>query len=161
MEQHAMNRRNFLKGALATGAFAASGAVLASCSPAQSKDDAGSGAKGDAAATKAVPTKGYECSEDWLGEKPSIADGDITSTKEFDIVVCGAGNAGVQAALAVAQEGAKVAVLEIQPEATWNQLGNDICAFNAQWLIEKGYGPYKTGDIVAEFVRRGGGRVSA
>ena len=77
------------------------------------------------------------------------------------MVVCGGGNAGVQAALAAAQEGAKVAVLEIQPEASWVQLGNDICAFNAQWLVEKGYGPYKVGDIVAEFIRRGGGRVSA
>ena len=162
MEQQTMDRRNFLKGALATGALAAGGAMLAGCSPAQPKDAASAGTAAQAAGTSgsSLP-KGYECAEDWLGAKPEVADSDIVDTKDFDIVVCGGGNAGVQAALAAAQEGAKVAVLEIQPEATWTQLGNDICAFSAQWLVDKGYGPYKTGDIVAEFIRRGGGRVSA
>ena len=157
-----MNRRSFLKGALATGALAAGGAMLAGCAPAQ-PGSAGSGSSGKTQAGEASGSlpKGYECAEDWLGEKPEVADGDIVDTLDFDIVVCGGGNAGVQAALAAAQEGASVAVLEIQPEATWTQLGNDICAFNAQWLIDKGFGPYKTGDIVAEFIRRGGGRVSA
>ena len=43
MEQQTMDRRNFLKGALATGALAAGGAMLAGCSPAQPKDAASAG----------------------------------------------------------------------------------------------------------------------
>lgn len=156
MGTHAIDRRSFLKGAIATGAIAAGSTMLAGCGSEPAQKEAGT-----ATATGNVAPKGYECSEDWLGEKPAIADEDIVDTKDFDIVVCGGGNAGVQAALAAAQEGAHVAVLEIQPEETWTQLGNDICAFNAQWLIDRGFGPYKTGDIVAEFIRRGGGRVSA
>lgn len=156
MGTHAIDRRSFLKGAIATGAIAAGSTMLAGCGSEPAQKEAGT-----ATATGNVAPKGYECSEDWLGEKPAIADEDIVDTKDFDIVVCGGGNAGVQAALAAAQEGAHVAVLEIQPEETWTQLGNDICAFNAQWLVDRGFGPYKTGDIVAEFIRRGGGRVSA
>ncbi len=154
-----INRRSFLKGALATGALAASGAALAACAPASSAS------KADAASAQAsVSPSGYLCQEDWLGTKPEIAESDIKQTISVDVVVCGGGNSGIQAALAAAEEGATVAVLEkgnpSEGQDYVHCYGQEIGHFNSQWLIDQGYGPYDTGDIVAEFCKRGGNRVS-
>ena len=59
--EHAIDRRNFLKGALATGALAAGGAALAGCSPAKPEEGGSASNTTDAGA---LP-KGYECAEDW------------------------------------------------------------------------------------------------
>ena len=159
-ENLGMNRRNFFKGALATGAAVAAGAALAGCSPAGSSKSADAGSKTEAAS---IPS-GYMCSEDWLGEAPVISDSDIAETISVDVVVCGGGNAGIQAALAAAEEGATVAVLEKgKPSEGTDYLhvtGQEIGHFNSQWLIDQGYGPYDLGDIVLEFCKRGGNRVS-
>lgn len=49
---------------------------------------------------------------DWLGEAPEIAEGDITDTLETEVLVVGAGNAGLMTAARAATEGAKVLVIE-------------------------------------------------
>ena len=154
-------RRDFLKGVLATGAVAA-GATLAGCAP---QSDKGAAAEaGTLSETGAGAPKGYMCQQDWLGEAPQIADDEIAETVDVDVVVCGGGNAGIQAALAAAEEGASVVVLEKgQPADGTDYIhvyGQEIGHFNSQWLIDQGYGPYDTGDIVAEFCKRGGNRVS-
>ena len=105
--------------------------------------------------------RGYICPEDWLGTPPVINDGEIAEVISSDIVICGGGYAGVQAALGAAQGGATVAVLESQAEDTYNFYGNDFTCFNSKLLISRGFGPYKTQDIVNEMVLRGGGRVSS
>lgn len=156
-----LGRRDFLKGALATGALAASGIALGGCAPESSGSS--SGEKSDATETASVPS-GYMCQEDWLGQAPVIGDDEITETVQVDVVVCGGGNSGIQAALAAAEEGARVAVLEKGVPADGSDYlhcyGQEIGHFNSQWLIDQGYGPYDTGDIVAEFCKRGGNRVS-
>lgn len=63
MKTQTMDRRNFLKGALATGALAAGGAALAGCSPAQPQQQADGAPHAEAAAGAKQP-QGYECSED-------------------------------------------------------------------------------------------------
>lgn len=96
-----MDRRAFLTGAAATGAFAALG--LAGCAPqasnaanaSESQDGAGS-AEGDAPAT------GYLESADY----------DIAETKDFDVVVVGAGGGGMAAATRAAELGLKTVILE-------------------------------------------------
>lgn len=151
-----LTRRNFLRGAgIASAAALASGA-LASCSPAASSTS-------DAAAETAVAetNTGYVGgTSSWLGEKPEIAEDEIVQTVECDVVVCGGGNAGIQAALAAAEGGAKVCVIEQSPEDSRKVKGEDIGHVNSQFLIDHGFGPYNVGEIVEEFCARAGGRVN-
>lgn len=96
-----LDRRNFLKGALATGAVAAAGAALTSCSPASS--DSGSDGNVDS-------TTSGEAKHTWEVKPEPITD--IAETKSYDIVIVGAGLAGISAAESAARSGAKVAVIE-------------------------------------------------
>ena len=162
---YSMNRRNFLKGS----AVVASGAALAGlagCAPATGSSAASEGAlpstSAEAAGAVAPGTlvAGTICGEDWLGTMPEIADDQVSETVDVDIVVLGGGHAGCQAALSASQAGAKVAVVEAQPEEEYICFGDDICAYNSQWVTEKGFGGYDLGDITAEYCRRGLGRVS-
>ena len=75
-----------------------------------------------------------------------------------DVVVVGGGHAGTQAALAAAQEGAKVAVIEKHNDGEIVYRGDDICSYNSQMLEAWGFGPYDLDEIVNEYVRRANGR---
>lgn len=97
-----LDRRNFLKGALATGAVAAAGTALAACSPAQQ----GTGEGGSSASGEATG----EFKHTWEVKPEPITD--IAETKECDIVIVGAGLAGLSAAESAARSGAKVIVIE-------------------------------------------------
>lgn len=159
-----MDRRAFLKGAALTGGALAAGSMLAACSDSQSQSDGADGdAGGDAEAPAAKPgalVGGTICANDWLGEAPIIDEADVSEVVDVDIVILGSGHAGTQAALAAAQEGATVAVVEKQPEEKFVYFGDDICSYNSEFMTEKGFGGYDLGEITAEFVRRGIGRVS-
>ena len=60
------------------------------------------------------------------------------------MVVIGGGNSGVCAALAAAEAGASVAVVEVQAEADYTFLGHDIGRLNSNWSHEHG------GDVIDE-----------
>lgn len=110
MENAGVSRRNFLQGAGLMGMGVAAATMMAACSPSSgsSKESAS-----EAAAAAEETGSGYVAgSSSWLGEKPEIADSDIVETVECDVAVCGGGHAGIQAALAAAEGGAKVAVIE-------------------------------------------------
>jgi hypothetical protein len=160
-----LSRRKFLKGA----AMVAGGGIIASCAP----QVAGTQVPTSAAANSATPTgtsttervSGYSGQGDWLGKAPVIADADISKTVNVDVLILGGGHSGVMAALSAAENGAKVAVIEKKDEAGfttdyWHRVGEDIGHVNSQWLIKRGYGPYNTGEVVDEFVKRAGGRVN-
>ena len=148
-----LNRRTFLKGMGATGALAAAG-LLSACQPSSLASDSN-----DATASEAAKLPdGSQCASDWLGKAPEIAETDIVETIETDIVVMGGGLAGVQASLAAAEGGAKVHVVELMSAETYSFKGNDIGHFNSQWMIDRGFGPYNEGEILAEFNRRNAGR---
>lgn len=151
-----MNRRNFLKGA-AVAASAGAVAALTGCSPAKTEGVEASSAGGVAPGETVA---GTICSEDWLGAMPEITADMVSEAVDVDVVVLGAGHAGCQAALSASQAGAKVAVVEAQLESDYVCFGDDICAYNSQWVTEKGFGGYDLGDITAEYCRRGLGRVS-
>lgn len=95
-----MNRRTFLTGAAATGALAAFG--LAGCSSEASGSDAGK--------TELTNTNTQEASaKNGFLEEASY---DIKEVRDFDVVVVGAGGAGMSAATRSAELGMKTVILE-------------------------------------------------
>lgn len=160
-EQGMLDRRGFLKGAAATGAAAMAAGALTACSPANSNDSASPDTGASNTGSGDGPVAGTIVAEDWLGEMPVISDADVVETVDVDVVVLGGGHVGTQAALAAAQLGASVAVVESQGESEYTYFGDDICSYNSQFMTERGFGGYDTGEIVSEFVRRGCGRASA
>ena len=91
-----INRRSVLKGALATGAAAAAAVALPACSPAESSD---SSASSSSAASGEASSK-----HTWEVAPEPISD--IAETQDYDIVIVGAGLAGINAAEAAARNGA-------------------------------------------------------
>ena len=95
-----ISRRSFLTGAAATGALAAA-AGLMGCAPQQAAD--GKTEAGNAGAAAAGHT--------WDVKPDPIPESDIAGTTDVDVVVIGAGNAGVAAACSAVEEGLKVTVI--------------------------------------------------
>ena len=77
-----------------------------------------------------------------------------------DIVVIGGGHAGVQCALAAAENGASVIVCESQTESHMNWIGEQIAAYNSCFLIDHGFGPYDLDEVIYEYRRCASDRVS-
>lgn len=64
---------------------------------------------GDVAVTDEITVSG---NTDWLGTAPEIAESEIVETVDTEILVVGAGNAGLMAAARASSQGAKVLVIE-------------------------------------------------
>jgi hypothetical protein len=106
------------------------------------------------------PNKYYRTGDDWLGEKPVIGDREIGETYTADIVVLGGGHAGTQLAVRGAQLGLDMLVIEAQDESTHRYLGQDLGVWNSKWVADKGFGPYDTGEVILEYIKRSAGRVN-
>lgn len=157
IKNNGVSRRSFLQGMGLAGAAALAAGVATGCSSQPSSSDLAETGEQSAAG---AATPGYASTEDWLGEAPQIADDEIVETIDCDVVVCGGGHAGIQAALAAAEGGASVVVIEQSREESRKVKGEDIGHVNSQFLIERGFGPYDEGEIVQEFCLRAGGRVN-
>ncbi|MGV8083092.1 MAG: FAD-dependent oxidoreductase [Coriobacteriia bacterium] len=96
-----ISRRDFVKGALAASAGVGVAGIVAGCSPKSTGDAAGD-----------TTTKPSDSGLPWLGKEPDIADADVESEIMADVVVVGCGLAGVAAARAAGEEGAKVVAFE-------------------------------------------------
>lgn len=96
----------------------------------------------------------------WLGSPPDIPEGDIAEEVTVDIIIAGGGHSGLNTARAAAECGASVAVIEEQRREKMSWFGEQIGHFNSRYLIDRGFGPYDTGEIVNEFVTRAAGRVN-
>ena len=92
-----LDRRAFLTGAAASGALAALG--LAGCAPQ---------ASGAPASNEGAASSDASAASSYL----EAATYDIAETKDFDVVVVGAGGAGMSAATRAAELGMKTAILE-------------------------------------------------
>jgi hypothetical protein len=105
--QHGISRRSFFSrtaaGAAGVGALGLAGAAAEAAGPAGSRSaDFASSSDGGAVLN-------------FLPRPQAIAEADIKETLSFDVVVVGAGAAGVPAALSAAENGASVAVVQKHP----------------------------------------------
>lgn len=91
-----------------------------------------------------------------IGPEPVIPESEIVDTASADVVVLGGGHAGVQCALAAAECGASVIVVEPQDIDRMHWTGEQIGTFNSRFLTERGLGGYDLDEIIAEFFRCGG-----
>lgn len=118
-------RRNFVAGAATAGiaaAFSVGAAHAKEGVDASYMDDPTAHAADDPTysggihqgevSTIKVDVNGIASMDDWLGQAPTFADGDIDQELEADVIVVGAGVAGVAAARTLAEGGAKVIVFE-------------------------------------------------
>ena len=96
-----LNRRNFLKGAVAAGGAAALAGIVG-CAPAsQTTSDSTTANESSAQAANT-----------WRTPPAEITDDQISETFEADLVVVGAGNAGCVAAVSAVEDGASVILLQ-------------------------------------------------
>lgn len=121
-----INRRNFLKGALVTGAAAAAAITLPACASTDELPDA-SGPSSSAA--DGVGRHTWEVA-------PAVPT-DIAETKDYDVVIVGAGLAGLSASEAVARNGASVAVLERAD--TFQVRGVDVGHIGSRYHLANGF----------------------
>lgn len=113
-------RRDFLKGAALAGSACAAAGMLGACTPQQEQDSSGQ---------TADPA-------DILSTVPDFSESDIDETIDCDVVVCGAGVAGLAAARSAAENGAKVIVLE--KKSTIEVHGFEFGALNCTLATEAG-----------------------
>ncbi|MDR0308879.1 MAG: FAD-dependent oxidoreductase, partial [Coriobacteriales bacterium] len=121
-EKKGINRRDFLKGAVLAGGATALVGITAGCSPSSSGSQSSKGGSSSSA----------DVQHTWDVKPDPITD--IAETRDFDIVIVGAGIAGLSAAEAAARNGAKVAVLEKQ--SNFSIRGVDNGHIGSQWQIK-------------------------
>ena len=140
-----ISRRDFLKGAAAGTIGVAAMGLLPACSS-------------TAESCPPCETAAASASEDWLKAAPEITE--VKETKEFDVVVVGAGHAGTAVARRAAELGKKVAVLEAQNEENFMVLGNDIGHLNSSWQAGFGVPVYDEVEFINNYQIQCAGRAN-
>lgn len=141
MSEMNVTRRNFLSGAALVSA-AIAGAGLAGCAPQSAAPAASSSSAGETLGTTgaANSTVGFDGTGTlpWLGEAPAISNDQVEEELTADVVVVGLGAAGVPAARAAAEAGAKVVCLESSSHL--NSVASDMAIFGGQTQAQWGRG---------------------
>lgn len=143
-----VSRRSFLKGAVAGGVLAASGAALSACSPASSS----SAASDTSGGSQEASTGRWS----WSVAPEPIADSDIVETYDCDICVIGLGAAGAPAAMYSAMHGISTVVMQKGSKA----ISNGWCAnaINNKVWLESGGEPFDTVELYSQFAQYANGR---
>jgi fumarate reductase flavoprotein subunit len=161
VEEKGINRRDFIKGSvIATGA-----GIIAGCAPkvvpsAQPVESNPTTQPADPNAPQPAVTNNPtqpSADEPWYGTAPEIADADIEETVDTEILICGAGHAGLTAAMAASEKGAKVVVLEKNPSPALYKMY--LGAIDSAAQIAAGVKIDKN-EVVNEMVRYGSGHVN-
>ena len=98
-----------------------------------------------------------EAPKDWLGAEPEVTEGDVVRTVDTEVLVIGAGTAGVFAACAAAEEGAKTILIEKFDEAYGGAgIRDTLAAIGSREQIESGKNPDKWG-VITEMYRQSNG----
>lgn len=80
----------------------------------------------------------------------------IAQILRTQVVVLGGSHAGLQVALAAAELGKQVIVIERKTEEKMSWIGEQIGTFNSKFLTRKGFGDYDLDEIVREFMQCSG-----
>ena len=132
-----LSRRNFLAGAAATAAVAGAAASMT-------------------AAPQAANAKApVEDTTSWLGEAPEVAESDIVDTRDCELLIVGAGNAGMAAAASAAELGMNFIVAE--KGAMVGQTRHWLGAVNSKYVLDAGYEDNK-GQVLNELARYASGK---
>ncbi len=115
-------------------------------------------AKGEKPAETGVNAWDDQSAEDWLGTEPTIAEDKITETIDTDILIIGAGNAGMAAAAYAAEHGLNFRVLESAPSVqdTRHWFG----AVDSRAAKEAGCEPMNRKKLLSEISRYASGKVN-
>nr|WP_302808992.1 FAD-dependent oxidoreductase [uncultured Adlercreutzia sp.] len=107
-----LDRRNFLKGAVFTGALAAGGAI-AGCAPSSpsSQKETSDSSETFAQSTSGEYMNAAKAAQKWEFEVPPEPITDVAETIQADVVVVGAGTSGLVTAYSALQEGLNVIVV--------------------------------------------------
>lgn len=146
MKDHSIGRRQFLAGTALAATASTLAMGLGGCAPsagAQLSSTEGSNAQTSAKSWEMAP------------EMPG--DGEFVETVEADIVVIGAGLAGVSTACRAAENGANVVVVEKAP--TWSGRGGHFGVFGSRVMKEKGI-ENDPDEVAREWVAISGNRVN-
>jgi len=137
------DRRDFLKGALATGAIAAGGAALAGCAPTQqgASSSGGSSSSGEYMTAELANRK-------WAFELPPEPITDIAETLEADVVVVGSGTSGLVTAYSALKQGLKVIVVSASSKPISRGGSNN--AVYSKHMEKEGFAPQKPDYILKE-----------
>lgn len=141
----AFDRRSFMKGALVSALGIGAVGLTSGCSPAGSSADADA----SGAASPASPT--------WATPPDPIASDRIVKTKEYDVVVVGAGVAGGAAFMRASEGGAKAVLVEKM--STFSARGMDNAAIGTRKQKEAGIAIDKA-KVVNDLVTAGGYKVN-
>jgi succinate dehydrogenase/fumarate reductase flavoprotein subunit len=119
MSENNMDRRDFLKGVGLVGAGVVGAGALAACSPGTSTSDGSNGAGGASGPAGGSATTASDLAVSpaganypWPANPPEIADADVKTEIDCDVVVIGLGVAGCAAFRAAAEAGAKTVAFE-------------------------------------------------
>lgn len=138
-----IDRRSFLKGALATGAAAGTISLMGCSSPSTAES-----AQSDSAAPD-----GAQAARSWEVVPDPISDDQISETVDVDVVVVGAGMSGMSAFMHAAEAGAKTVIIEKLD--TYHGRGLDFAAIGTKIQNEAGIKINK-GQLVNDLVKASG-----
>ena len=101
MKKTGISRREFLKGSAAGAVSLAAMGLLSAC-----------GDNGSTPTTTAPTPEAASSSQDWLGQQPQIQDSEIKETWNTGVLIVGAGNGGMMAAVKAADAGLDFRIIE-------------------------------------------------
>lgn len=148
--ENGLSRRTFLQGGVLAASAAVAGSLIG-CSPAPS------GGSSKASGKDVAKTSGESRAWSWETAPEPIADGDIVETVETEVVVVGAGVAGLAAACRAKELGLKTIVLE--RGASISLRGLMFASFDSKLMRKYGVSIDKEA-VIADWMKTCGGRPS-
>jgi succinate dehydrogenase/fumarate reductase flavoprotein subunit len=142
-KEESLSRRSFLQGALIAGVGMTSASVLTACSP-SATDNGTTGNSADAGSS----SEGNYGDYPWPANPPEIADADVESEVEADIIIVGLGLAGVAATRSAVEEGASIITFE--KSASPNCRSGDFAVMGGKTMSDWGLAGVVSPDTVAD-----------
>ena len=179
MKKKEISRRDFLRGTAAGALSMAAAGILGACgsqagdtgttqAATQETETESAAAQTEALETSASPadetkaeetesSQGYVFGSGWLGEAPVIEESQVIKTYDTEVLVVGSGTAGLFAACAAVEEGAKTILIEKFGEAFGGSgIRDTLGAIGSKQQIANNDNPDKF-DVITELYRQSTG----